>query len=32
LFHFVLEMFLLFGYGFLEPLRKINFWFVPVSV
>ena len=32
LFHFVLEMFLFLRYGTKEPLRKINFRFVPGSV
>jgi len=32
LFHFVLEMFSPISYGFLEPLRKINLRFVPVSL
>jgi len=32
LFLFVLEMFSIFRYGFLELLRKINFRFVPVPV
>jgi len=31
-FNFVLETFFSIGYGFLEPLREINFRFVPASV